>query len=390
MIKRKLEAEIRHKLNRSPAIAILGPRQVGKTTLAKNLKAEASDFVYLDMEKPEDQAKLNDAYSYLSSLEHTLVIIDEIQLMPSLFSVLRPLIDANRVAGRFILLGSASPLLVKGVSESLAGRISYTELTPIGLAELPNDISYITAWFRGGFPEALLTADDEDSKEWLSDFIRSYVERDLAILFGVNLSAVTLRNFWSMLAHSNGNLLNAEVFARSLGVSATTVMKYLDFLEGGYMVRRLQPWFVNAKKRLVKSPKTYIRDTGILHRLLNIPSYDSLLGHPVAGSSWEGYVIEQVYQNKPAHLDLFFYRTQAGAECDLVLVEGITPVICIEIKLSNVPAVSKGFLNCIEDLLPKHSYIIVPESETFTTTHGITVTGLNDFLTTLPDFSTNE
>lgn len=380
MIKRRLESEIQKKLSRSPAVAILGPRQVGKTTLAKKLKTDTQDIVYLDMENPGDQLKLADAYTYLSKYENSLVIIDEIQLMPSLFSTLRPLIDAKRKPGRFVLLGSASPLLVKGVSESLAGRISYTELTPIGLTELSDKIHHQTHWFRGGFPEALLAADDEDSKEWLNDFIRSYVERDLAVLFGVNLSAVTLRNFWSMLAHSNGNLLNFEVFARSLGVSSTTVVKYLDFLEGGYMVRRLQPWFVNAKKRLIKSPKTYIRDTGILHRLLNIQSLDDLYGHPVAGNSWEGYVVEQIYQLKNNHTDLFFYRTQAGAECDVILVQGITPVACIEIKLSNAPVVSKGFVSCIQDLEPKYKFIITPQSETYSTTNDITVISLKDFL----------
>ncbi|WP_256002790.1 ATP-binding protein [Pedobacter deserti] len=383
MIKRNLEAEIKKRISQSPAVAILGPRQAGKTTLAKNLASDDGQYVYLDMENPADQARLADAYAYLSQYEDSLVIIDEIQLMPSLFSILRPLIDANRKPGRFVLLGSASPLLVRGVSESLAGRISYRELTPVGITELENEFNHREHWFKGGFPEALLAVDDENSKAWLNDFIRSYVERDLAMLFGVALSPVTLRNFWSMLAHSNGNLLNAEVFARSLGVSATTVMKYLDFLEGGYMVRRLQPWFVNAKKRLVKSPKTYIRDTGILHRLLNIPSFDALLGHPVAGSSWEGYVVEQIYQTKPAHLDLFFYRTQAGAECDLVLVDGIRPVVCIEIKLSNVPSVSRGFLSCIDDLQPDRSYIVVPEGESYPTAHNITVIGLRELLSTL-------
>lgn len=380
MIKRNLESEIQRKLNKSPAIAILGPRQVGKTTLARQLKSDGQDIVYLDMENPEDQVKLADAYSYLSRFENSRVIIDEVQLMPELFSILRPLIDARRTAGRFVLLGSASPLLVKGVSESLAGRISYTELTPIGLTELPADINYQDHWFRGGFPEALLATNSEDSREWMDDFIRSYFERDLNILFGVSLSSVILRNFWRMLAHSNGNLLNFEVFARSLGVSAPTVVKYLDFLEGGYMARRLQPWFVNAKKRLVKSPKTYIRDTGILHRLLNISSLDDLFGHPVAGSSWEGYVIEQIYQCKPNHIDLFFYRTQAGAECDLVLIEGITPVACIEIKLSNAPVVSKGFLSCVQDLEPKYKFIITPQSDTYPTTGGVTVVNLKDFL----------
>jgi predicted AAA+ superfamily ATPase len=202
------------------------------------------------------------------------------------------------------------------------------------------------------------------------------------VLFGVSLSPVILRNFWSMLAHSSGNLLNFEVFARSLGVSATTVMKYFDFLEGGYMVRKLQLWFVNAKKRLVKSPKTYIRDTGILHRLLNIPTLDSLFGHPVAGGSWEGYVIGQIYQCKPNYTELFFYCTQAGAECDLLLVQGITPVACIEIKLSNVPLISKGFISCMQDLEPKYKFIITPQSETYSVGNDILVISLKDFLET--------
>lgn len=255
------------------------------------------------------------------------------------------------------------------------------ELTGIGLTELPADYGYKNHWFRGGFPNALLPTAAEESKEWLNDFIRSYIERDLGHLFGVDLSPVILRNFWSMLSHCNGNIWNAEVFARSLGVSATTVLRYLGFLEGGYIVRRLQPWFVNAKKRLVKSPKVYIGDTGIEHRLLNITNYDSLLGHPAVGGSWEGYVIEQIYQRKPAEIDLFYYRTQAGAECDLVLVKGITPLACIEIKLSNTPAVSKGFISCSEDLQPMYKFIITPESDTFTTQHEIRITNLYYFLT---------
>jgi len=380
MIKRNLEHLLIKKLKASPAIAILGPRQVGKTTLAKQLKSADREVLYLDMENPNDQNKLQDAYSYLSARTDNRIIIDEVQLMPSLFSILRPLIDEKRSPGRFILLGSAAPELVKGISESLAGRIAYTELTPIGITELPEDITYQTSWFRGGFPEALLAPDDEYSIEWLDNFIRSYVERDLATLFGVNLSAITLKNFWSMLAHSNGNLLNAEVFARSLGVSATTVMKYLDFLEGGYMVRRLQPWFVNAKKRLIKSPKAYIRDTGILHRLLNVVDLETFHGHPGIGGSWEGYVIEQIFQAKPNHLDMFFYRTQAGAECDLLLVQGITPVACIEIKLSNSPNVSKGFMNCIADLEPKSSFIITPDSETYGANKEVTIISLRNFI----------
>jgi len=377
LIIRNFAVQLRNKLKKSPAIAILGPRQVGKTTLAKDL---SSDYIYLDIENPRDVAKLQDAYTFLESLQDHTVIIDEVQLLPSLFSILRPLIDAKRTPGRFILLGSASPELVKGVAETLAGRISYNELCPIGLNELPDNIGFEQHWFRGGFPESLLSENDSLSKEWLDDFIVSYVERDLAKMFGVDLAPMLLRNFWSMLAHLNGNLFNGESFARSLGVSAPTVNRYLDFLEGGFLIRRLQPWFINAKKRLIKSPKTYIRDTGILHRLLNISGYNDLFGHPAVGASWEGYVIEQIYQMKAKQTELFFYRTQTGAECDLILVQGITPIACIEIKLSNGPSVSKGFISCINDLEPKYKYIITPKSETYPSSNDITVTNLKNFL----------
>lgn len=365
-----------------PAIAVLGPRQVGKTTLAIRLsQISSSPSVYLDVENPRDQRKLDDAYTYLDHLNNQRVIIDEVQLIPELFSSLRPLIDAHRKNGRFILLGSASPALVKGVAESLAGRIAYLELTPIGLTELPSSISMRKHWFRGGFPDALLAKNDPDCIDWLDNFIRSYAERDLAYLFGVSLMPVLLRNFWSMLAHSNGNVWNAEVFARSLGITAPTVNRYADFLEGGYMIRRLHPWYVNIKKRLVKSPKIYIRDTGILHRLLNVANGNDLVGHPGVGASWEGYVIEQIYQCKPKGINLFFYRTHAGAECDLVLVRGIKPLACIEIKLSNSPKVSKGFLNSMEDLHAKTAYIITPESEPYPLGNKITVTNLHEFIT---------
>jgi predicted AAA+ superfamily ATPase len=383
MITRFLQVVVEATLKRSPAIAILGPRQVGKTTLARKIAGKKTGFHYLDIENPLDRRKLEDSFSYLDSFRNACVILDEVQLMPELFSTLRPLIDEHRVPGRFILLGSASPSLIKGASESLAGRIAYLELNGIGLMELPIKNDYKTNWFRGGFPNALLPDTDEEGRAWLDDFIRSYIERDLNHLFDVNLSPLILRNFWSMLAHSNGNIWNAEVFARSLGISAPTVLRYLSVLEGGYIVRRLSPWFVNAKKRLIKSPKVYIRDTGIVHRLLNIPDFDSLLGHPVAGGSWEGYVIEQIYQQRPHSFDMFFYRTQAGAECDLVLVSGITPIACIEIKLGNTPTVSRGFINCVEDLQPKYKYIITPESGTYTTSHGVVITSLYHFITVL-------
>ena len=387
MITRVFQGEVEETMKWSPAIAILGPRQVGKTTLAKNIAAEQSSAIYLDLENPSDMLKLDDSFTYLSSLQQHCIVIDEVQLKPELFSQLRPLIDAHRVPGRFILLGSASPSLVKGVSESLAGRIAYMELTGIGITELPADIDYHCNWFRGGFPNALLAETESACREWLNALIRSYIERDLAHLFGVELNASILRNFWSMLAHVNGNIWNAETFARSLGISAPTVVRYLSFLEGGYLVKRLQPWFVNAKKRLVKSPKVYIRDSGVLHRLLNVPDYDSLRGHPGVGASWEGFVIEQVLQRLPQGLEAYYYRTQAGAECDLVLVQGITPMACIEIKLTNTPSLSKGFLNSAEDLQPKYKYIITPDSDTFQIHSGVTVINLIRFIRLLKDIS---
>ena len=376
-----LQVNIEKALRKVPAVAILGPRQVGKTTMAKMIAAKGKNaMLYLDLEKSTDRNRLADAHSYLEQYQDRCVILDEAQLMPHLFSALRPLIDEYRKPGRFILLGSASPALVKGVSESLAGRIRYMELNLVNFLELPKNITSQKHWLRGGFPNALTAKTDKDSQEWISDLISSYVERDLNVLFGVILSPSIIRNFWRMLAHSNGNVWNAEIFARSLGITAPTVLRYLDFLEGGFMVRRLFPWYVNAKKRLVKSPKVYIRDNGILHHMLNIHSLDDLLGHPGAGASWEGYVIEQIYQQKPASLELFFYRTQAGTECDLVIVSGIKPIACIEIKLTNAPTVSKGFYTSIADLNPKKKFIITPASDDYPAKDGVIVTSLRQFL----------
>jgi predicted AAA+ superfamily ATPase len=291
------------------------------------------------------------------------------------------LIDEHRKAGRFILLGSASPALVKGVSETLAGRISYKELSPIGITELPEKITMRKHWLRGGFPDSLLAKSDAMSQQWLNDFIRSYVERDMELLFGISISNSTLQKLWTMVAHTSGNVWNAETYARSIGVTAPTILRYIDYMEGSFMIRRLQPWFQNTKKRLVKSPKVYVRDTGILHQLLHIHSYDSLLSNPIVGASWEGYVVEQIAQNISTDLQLYYYRTQDGAECDLVLVKGITPVACIEIKHSNAPTVSKGFFNSIDDLKAKHNFVITPASKTFTTNNKVTVCNLEDFIT---------
>ena len=381
MIKRKLQTEINTILKQFPAVAILGPRQVGKTTLAKQLAAQIKkEVIYLDLEKAADINKLTDSHTYLWAQKDKCIILDEVQLMPELFSILRPLIDEYRIPGRFILLGSASPHLVKGVSESLAGRISYTELTPIGLMELPKTFGQHISWLRGGFPNSLLAKTNAASSRWLNSFIRSYVERDIDRLFGISLSSITMQRLWTMIAHMNGGIWNAETFARSLGISAPTVVRYLHYLEAGYMVRSLQPWFVNATKRLVKSPKVYVRDAGILHALLNLVSIDDILSHPVAGTSWEGFVIEQIFQIKSPDIQAYFYRTHDGAECDIVLVKGINPIACIEIKISNAPAISKGFYESIADLKPIYKFVITPESDEYTMKENVIVTGLHNFL----------
>jgi len=364
-----------------PAVAILGARQVGKTTLAKQIAAsQKRPFLYLDLENPLDVRRLEDPFTFLSANKDKCIIIDEVQTIPSLFAVLRSIIDAGRRNGRFILLGSASPQLVKGVSESLAGRIAYRELTPISFIELPERISRDKHWLRGGFPSPLLARNDRAATEWMSGFVRSYVERDLSFLFGVELTGNIIRRILSMLAHINGSVWNAEMIARSLGITAPTVNRYIDFLEGAFLVHRLPAFYVNTRKRLVKAPKIYIRDSGLLHQLSGVSNMHSLKGHPVIGSSWEGYIIEQVNQLKPAGTDLYYYRTQAGAECDIVLAKGIHTIACAEIKLNNAPHISKGNFQSIADLKTKKNFVIVPDIEEYKTKEGIIICNMQTFL----------
>jgi len=365
-----------------PAVAILGARQVGKTTLAKQIAAKQSKpSLYLDLENPLDVRRLADPYTFLTDNKNKCVIIDEVQKIPSMFSVLRSVIDENRRNAKFILLGSASPQLVKGVSESLAGRIAYRELSPINYIELPEKVSRDRHWLRGGFPTALLARNEKNAAEWMGSFIRSYVERDLSALFRVDLTSNIISRLLSMLAHINGSVWNAEMIGRSLGITAPTVNRYVDFLEGAFLVHRLPAFFVNTKKRLVKAPKIYIRDSGMLHQLSNVHSLTMLKGHPVAGSSWEGYVVEQVKQLKPAGLDMYYYRTQAGAEYDIVLARGIHPVACIEVKLNNAPTLSKGNLESIAELKTKGNFVVVPDVPDYKTKEGIVICNINSFLT---------
>ena len=382
MIKRKVQDEMFQLLAEFPAVALLGPRQVGKTTLAKELGSfESQNLRYFDLEDDEDMARMQNASFIFAQYADSCVILDEVQRMPDLFRLLRPVIDANRSPGRFILTGSASPTLVKGVSESLAGRIAYLELSPINLIEaLDSGIGAAQHWFRGGFPTALTAKTDAAFSRWAEHFIRAYIERDLSLLFGASLSEVIIRNFWYMLAGNNGSIWSAEGYARALGISSPTVKRYLDFLEGAYMVRSLPAWFVNAEKRVVKSPKVYIRDSGLLHEMNRIRSSADLPMHLIVGSSWEGYVIEQVYQLRPKHLGLYYYRTHNGAECDLILVDGLKPVAAIEIKYALSPTLTKGFYQVLADLNIEKAFVITPGDKHYNLDDTTMISGLEFFL----------
>lgn len=374
-------AKLTLKASWAPAVAILGPRQCGKTTLAKAFGAlQSNGFIYLDLESPTDKAKLTDAEAFFKYNEEKLVIIDEAQLMPELFSILRSVIDSNRRNGRFLLLGSASPNLVHGVTESLAGRISFLELGPLKFQEITNSgYNWRTHWLKGGFPQAFLTENNLAWADWMAAFIKTYTERDFRLLFGVNLNSVAIAKLWQMLAYNQGNIWKAEMYANSLGVSAPTANRYFEFLEGAFLVHRLQAFTANTNKRMVKAPKVYVKDSGIVHYVNRITDNDTLQSHPIIGASWEGYVIQQIYANRPEGMDMYYYRTQNGAEVDVVLIKANQPVACTEIKLSNAPTVSRGFYNCIDDLGTTKNYVITPSSDTYPI-KNIWVCSLEDFL----------
>jgi len=286
--------------------------------------------------------------------------------MPEIFSILRSVIDSNRRNGRFLLLGSASPNLVYGVTESLAGRISFLELGPFKIQELTRSgYDWRSHWLKGGFPQAFLTENNMAWSDWMASFIKTYTERDFRLLFGINLNSVAIAKLWQMLAYNQGNIWKAEMYANSLGVSAPTANRYFEFLEGAFLVHRLQAFTGNTNKRMVKAPKVYVKDSGLVHYMNRINDNDTLQSHPIIGASWEGYVIQQIYASKPEDMEIYFYRTQNGAEVDVVLAKANQPIACIEIKLSNAPAVSRGFYNCIDDLGTTKNYIIIPSSDTY-------------------------
>ena len=358
-----------------PAVAIVGPRQVGKTSLARHLAALwAEPSVYLDLENPADLNKLSDPGLFLEPLQHQTVILDEVQRVPALFPILRGLIDQHRVPKRFILLGSASPNLIRDASESLAGRIAYFELPPLSYAEVAHLTDYRTHWLRGGFPDSLLAANDQSSAEWRDYFIQTYLERDLPLL-GLSVNPLLTRRLWTMLAHWNGNLLNLDALGNSLGITAPTVRRYLDFFESAYLVRRIQPWYINIPKRLVKSPKVYIRDTGILHALLAIDTFEQLQGHPAVGASWEAYIVQEIAAMLPPRHELCFYRTQDGTEADLVIVKAGIPDILVEIKYSSTPTVTKSMYVAAADLKTRRKVIVAPVAENYPLRDGFEVLG---------------
>jgi len=383
MIEKDSTHELVELLQHFPAVMLTGPRQIGKTTLAKSIATtQANPIKYLDLENEDDFKILeSNAQAYLTSLEDHCVIIDEAQVLPKLFTWLRPIIDANRRPGRFILLGSADPALVKGISETLAGRVIYQQIGQIKLTEaLGNGISQEIHWFKGGFPEALLSKSDSVWNYWTQSFISSYIYRDLNLFFGINLTPKTIEKVWAMLAHLNSQLENTEAIGKSLGITGTTVKRYLDFLEGAYLIHRLPSWYVNASKRLVRSPKLYLRTPGILHYLLNIPNFISLQTHPALGASWEAYVVEQIYLHKTAQTSLYFYRTHNGAEVDLVFVQGIHPVATVEIKYTNAPILTKGYYESLNDLKTKKNYVVTPSAECWQMKENVTVCSLAYFL----------
>ncbi len=383
MLSRRIETLVRDRLSHLPAVALLGPRQVGKTTLAHAI-AEGRKSVYLDLESPLNREKLADATFYLREHEDDLVILDEVQRAPELFATLRGLIDQGRrrgkKSGRFLLLGSASVDLLQQ-SETLAGRIAYIELPPLDVLEVPPE-KRDQLWVRGGFPESFLAIDDFHSMTWRQDFIRTYLERDIPQL-GPRIPATTLRRFWTMLAHVQGGLFNAAQLARGLAVDGKTVARYLDLMVDLMLVRRLQPFQKNIGKRLVKSPKVYVRDTGLVHALLNVGDYEGLLGHPVSGGSWEGFVIENLIGAAPLQTVPLFYRTAVGAEVDLLLEIPKHGLWAIEIKRGLSARAEKGFFIACEDLKPVRRFVVNSGSERYRINAETEAIGLRGLAETL-------
>lgn len=378
MFPRSLTGTVREALDDTPAVALLGPRQVGKTTLALEL-AERRPSLYLDLESPADLARLSDPEAFLSAHFDELVVLDEVHRLPGLFPVLRGLIDRARRQGHrrglYLLLGSASLELLGQSGETLAGRVAYLELAPLQLGETGPD-TLDALWVRGGFPESFAAKDDAASLRWRGDFIRTYLERDIPS-FGPRLPAETLRRLWTMLAHQQGGMLNVAALARALGIDVRTTSRYVDLLVDLLLLRRLPPWHANVQKRLVKSPKVYVRDSGLVHALLGITNRDALLGHPVVGASFEGFVVEHV-ANVARSATCHFYRTSGGAEVDLLVAWPDGSSWAIEVKRSLAPRVERGFFAACDDLAPARRFVVHPGRDRWPMRDGVEAIGLSD------------
>ena len=362
MIQRHIIELILDRAKRFPVVGVIGPRQVGKTTLVKSiLKVTPKDSVYLDMELPSDLNQLREPELYFTENIKRTVVLDEIQHKPGLFPVMRSMIDVNRKPGRFIVTGSASPDLLQQGSETLAGRIIFCELGPLSLVET-NYMEYQKLWLRGGFPGAYLAKSNKDSFEWLNSFLRTYVQQDIAVL-GLSINRSLVMQLLQMISSTNGSVINYSSLSKSLGVSVTTIMKFVDILEDTFMVRRLTAYHHNIKKRIVKAPKIFIRDTGLLHTLWNTHSIKALFGHHLLGHSWEGFVIQQIATHLRDDSQLFYYRTQDGSEVDLIIVKGNKPFVSIEIKFTDNPVLTKGNHLAIEDIKAKHNFIVTPSAQ---------------------------
>lgn len=377
MITRIAELRIKDLLQGFPCVAIIGPRQVGKTTLAKQIQKSYVESIYIDLELQRDLIKLDDPETYLKQIEDQLIIIDEVQRKKELFPVLRALIDQNRRPGRFLLLGSVAPDLLRNSAESLAGRIAYYELTPFLIPEIYPKYHIMDLWVRGGFPDPFLH--QKYWLDWMNNFVKTYFERDLPNL-GFPADSLTGERLLAMLAHHHGNLINYAEIGKSLELSIPTIKKYIGFLENAFLVRLIQPFHSNVKKRLVKSPKVYISDSGILHYLSGIDTKEQLFGHPKMGASWEGFVIEQITSLIRPNRKLYFYRTHDGAELDLVITKAERPIAGIEIKFGSGVSVSRGNTEAVQFLNTKQNFLLIKEDEDYMLSNGFRVCGLNVFL----------
>jgi len=367
MYHRQQQAQLTALLRTFPVVGLIGPRQVGKTTLAQAYRpADGQPVVYLDCERPADAAKLAEPELFLERHAHALVILDEVHFLPGLFPVLRGLIDRDRRPGRFLVLGSAAPELLRQSADTLAGRIAYLELGSLTLGELGpigND-TIDQLWLRGGFPPSLTAEDDAVSMTWREHFITTYLERDLPAQ-GIRMPSTLTRRFWTMLAHIHGQTLNAADLASGLGISGVTVRTWLDLLTDLFLVRQLQPWAVNTGKRLVKAPKVLLRDSGLLHALLGLPTLDAVLGHPTCGRSWEGLICEQLIQALPPGHRPWFYATHSGSEVDLLITSPSGDLTLIEIKRTTAPQITRGLTTAQTDLRPVRSLVVAPIETSF-------------------------